>query len=77
MAKKKEFKPVAFTAEVDGKSKKFEIVRPSVIVPGYGKFTASQLVEDNERAQLALAKIIERNSPVIQEVVAKSKKGGE
>ncbi len=73
MAKKKKFKPIQFKVEVDGKNKVFEIIKPTAIVPGYGKFTAAQLVGDNTRANEALAVIVSKNSGVIREVISGKK----
>ncbi len=84
MAKKKEFVPPKFKAKLKeekaGKvtevTKEFEIIWPAVIVPGLGKFTAAELVDDkNERGQQALAELVKRKSGILREVVV-SKKGG-
>lgn len=83
MAKKKEVNLPKFKAKLnekkDGKvvevTKEFEIIWPAVTVPGLGKFTADELVDDkNERGQQALAELVKRKSGVLREVIAK--KGG-
>ena len=67
----KEFKPIAFKAEIDGKMTNFEIVTPKFIVPGFGVMTAEEASKNAE----ALAYMVENQVGSIKEVVpAKSKK---
>lgn len=65
----KEFKPIAFKAEIDGKVKNFEIVTPKFIVPGIGVLTA----EDAAKNADALSYMVENEVGSIREIVSKSK----
>ena len=65
----KEFKPIAFKAEIDGKAKDFEIVTPKFIVPGFGVMTAEEAAKNKE----ALTYMVINQVGSIKEIVLKSK----
>jgi len=65
----KQFKPIAFKAEIDGKAKDFEIVTPKFIVPGFGVMTAEEAAKNAE----ALAYMVEHQVGSIKEIAKKSK----
>ena len=65
----KEFKPIEFKAEIDGKAKDFEIVTPKFIVPGFGVMSEEEAAKD----KVVLAYMVVNQVGSIKEIVSKSK----
>lgn len=63
----KSAKRLQFSATVDGKKRKFEVVSPTVEVTGKGKFNTEDLVKDKEHAEV-LATLLAKGSGVFREV---------